>query len=179
VAESGGPKMVDNIQVVHIGGVVVSRNPDDILVSYGLGSCVVVCLYDPMAKVGGMLHALLPTFPNNSRRSGSPAKYVDQGVPLLVESMLAQGARRIWMKSRLCGGAQMLHAQALITKPGPNGRLNVGQRNVQAAEAALRAAGIRLHAQATGGSAGRTIRLYLADGRVTVKTLGKGEQVLA
>jgi len=169
---------VSNSRVVRIGEFVVSNDPNDVLVAYGLGSCVVVCLYDPMANVGGMLHALLPTAQNENQLAVNPAKFVDQGVPLLLDAVLKQGARRIWLKSSLCGGAQLFNNHLMHNKPGDNGHLNIGQRNVLAAHEALKAAGIRLHAQATGGSAGRTVRLYLADGRTTVKTLGKGEEIL-
>lgn len=163
--------MVGNVRVVLIGEMLVSNAPDDVLVAFGLGSCVAVCLYDPMAQVGGMLHALLPAMPTGGKPAGSPAIFADQGVPMLIDSLLKLGAKRAWMVAKLCGGAWMLNA------PGLDGRLDVGPLNVRAVEAALRAADIRIQAQATGGNVGRTVRLYLADGKVTVKTL-RGEQVL-
>jgi chemotaxis protein CheD len=170
--------VVEKLRTVHIGDVVASKDSDDVLVAYGLGSCVVICLYDPMAKVGAMLHALLPTTPDAGRFAGKPAKYVDQGVPLLVNAYLKLGARRIWTVAKMCGGAQMLEAASLRAMSGLDGHLNVGDRNVLAAQKALRSSGLRLKAQATGGRAGRTVKLHLASGEVTVKTLGNGLQVL-
>lgn len=157
------------IHVVSIGEMAVSDAPDDVLVAYGLGSCVAVCLYDPWAKVGGMLHALLPTA--NERARGNPNKFVDQGVPRLMDSLLKLGANRVRLEAKVCGGAQMLTAPTFD-------RLNIGKLNVLAAERALQAASLQIQARATDGHIGRTMRLYVADGKVMVRTLEHGEQVL-
>jgi len=174
--------VAENLRVVYIGEMVVSDARDDVLVAYGLGSCLAVCLYDPFAKVGGMLHALLPTMPNGEPATrvsspptgshGKPTKYLDQGVPLLIEALVKLGARRIYLTAKLCGGSQML------SRIGANNHLNIGELNVLAAEAVLHAAHIRIQARATGGHSGRTVKLYLANGLVMVKTLYEGEQVL-
>ena len=172
--------MADNTRAVPIGKIVTSDAAGDVLVAYGLGSCVAICLYDPVARVGGMLHALLPAAPNNPRRNrnasvpAASAKFVDQGVSLLIESLLKLGARRTRLTAQLCGGAQVLSA------PGFEGQmtLNIGERNVRAAENALKVAGIRIRVREIGGRMGRTVRLYIADGRVTAKSLGQGERVL-
>ncbi|MBN1890865.1 MAG: chemotaxis protein CheD [Thermoflexales bacterium] len=161
--------MTENTHPVFIGEIVTSNAPDDVLVAYGLGSCVAVCLYDVQARVGGMLHALLPTA-NGNGRSGKPTKYVDQGVPLLVETLLSLGAKRHRLAATLCGGAWMLNGS------GDSGQKHIGALNVQAAQAALHAERIRVKAHATGGSTGRTVRLILADGTVMVKMMGEGER---
>ena len=178
-----GSKFVSNLQqwkirpinkyAVFSGEMRTISASDDVLVAYGLGSCVAICLYDPVAQVGGMLHALLPTAANENHRSkGSPTKFVDLGMPLLIESLLKLGATHNQLMAYLCGGAWMLIA------PGFDDSLNIGERNVQAAEAALQAAGLRIRARATGGHIGRTVRLYIATGQVTVKTLEQGERAL-
>ncbi len=165
--------MTENIQSVAIGKIVASGAPDNVLVAYGIGSCVAVCLYDPVARVGGVLHALLPTAPGaNGQNKGNSAKFVDQGTPLLVEALLKLGARRSRLIAYLCGGARVLSALDL------DDFLNIGERNVLAAESALRTEHIRVQARATGGRIGRTVRLYVVDGRVTVKSLKHGEQAL-
>lgn len=164
--------MSKNVRTVSIGEMIVSDISNDMLVAYGLGSCVAVCLYDPLVQVGGMLHALLPTTPNGSGANSPPAKFVDQGVPLLINSMVSLGARRTRLTVQLCGGAQML------TAPGFKDSLNIGKRNVLAAETALQVAGLRIQAQAIGGNIGRTVKLYISNGQVTVKTLGQGEKTL-
>ena len=162
----------NNLRAVAIGQVVTSDVPDEVLVAYGLGSCVAVCLYDPAARVGGMLHALLPTAPDRDKAADSRAKFVDEGVPLLIEELAKLGARRHRLITQLCGGANVL------STPGLDGVLNIGKRNVLAAETALQAAGLQVRAQATGGKIGRTAKLYIANGQLTVRSLGQTEQVL-
>lgn len=152
-----------------MGEMWVSNNPDDILVAYGLGSCVAICLYDPLAKVGGLLHALLP---DNSNRPGKATKFVQPGTDTLIAAMLKRGARRHGLIAYLCGGAKMIIA------PGFENTLNIGSRNIAAAKQALQSARIRLRAEETGGNIGRTVRLYINRGRVTVKTLKDGEKTL-
>jgi chemotaxis protein CheD len=152
--------------------MVVSANPNDVLVIYGLGSCVAVCLYDPVAQVGGVLHALLPNRNESSNQTGHPTKFVAEGVPSLVEAMLSLGARSNRLVAHLCGGAQML------TRPEFGDLMNIGKRNVLAAEAALQASGLKIRARTTGGKAGRTVKLYIASGQVTVKTLRQKERIL-
>ena len=165
----------NNLHAVPIGEIVISEDPEDVLVAYGLGSCVAVCLYDPVARVGGMLHALLPTAPSNNGRgnSGKPTKFVDQGTPLLIEALMRLGARRSRLIAQLCGGAKVLSA------PGfEESELSIGKRNVLAVESTLHAVGVPIRARRTGGCVGRTVRFYLANGQVTVKSLGQEEQVL-
>ncbi|MCP4537023.1 MAG: chemotaxis protein CheD [Chloroflexi bacterium] len=169
--------MADNIRAVPIGEIVTSDAAGDVLVAYGLGSCIAVCLYDPVTKVGGMLHALLPKTHNNlkdARTLPPSAKFVHQGVPMLIESLVKLGARRSRLTAQLCGGAQVLSAPGFEKE----NILSIGKRNIQAAESALKTAGIWIKAQDTGGNFGRTVRLYIANGQVTVKSLGQKEQIL-
>ena len=164
--------MSENLRAVAIGEMVVSDVPDDVLIAYGLGSCVAVCLYDPVARVGGMLHALLPAAFDGNRPKDKHTKFVDRGVPLLINALMQAGARRTRLIAQLCGGAQVLSV------PGFNSSLDIGERNVLAAEATLQAAGLPVRAQATGGHIGRTVKLYIASGQVTARSLGKTEQLL-
>jgi chemotaxis protein CheD len=164
--------MAENLRTANIGEIVASSSPDDVLVAYGLGSCVAVCLFDPVARVGGMLHALLPAALNGNGANGTPTKFVDRGVPLLIDSVVKLGAEQRRLIARLCGGAHVL------TAPGFDDALNIGSRNVLAAEQALQAAKVRIQAQATGGHVGRTVKLYVASGQVIVKSLGQEEEAI-
>ena len=166
--------MAENIHSISIGGIAVSASAADVLVAYGLGSCVAICLYDPVAHIGGMLHALLPSAPSQNGKNPAPsAKFVDQGTPLLIEALVALGAKRSRLSAQLCGGAQVLSA------PGfEEGGLHIGRRNVLAAESALGNARIPIKAQRTGGRVGRTVRFYIATGQVTVRSLGQKEETL-
>ncbi|MCX7680734.1 MAG: chemotaxis protein CheD [Anaerolineae bacterium] len=159
-------------RTVPIGSIVVSKTPGDVLVAYGLGSCVAVCLYDPVAKVGGMLHALLPSdLADHSSGNHLSPKFVDQGIQLLLDELERYGAKKRRLIAQLCGGAQVLQANGFD-------HMNIGSRNVDVAEAMLSQEGIRVAAQDTGGSSGRTVRLFIADGRVVVKDLVRGERIL-
>ncbi|MBN1875193.1 MAG: chemotaxis protein CheD [Anaerolineae bacterium] len=160
--------MIENIRPVRISDMMVSNHPADVLVAYGLGSCVGVCLYDPVARVGGMLHALLPTM-TAGHTEGMLTKFVDHGIPLLLTAMFDLGAMRYRLAAYLCGGASLLLGENFTDV------LNIGERNVLMARSVLRAKGIPIKAEATGGSMGRTVRLYIATGLVTVKTMGRRE----
>ena len=150
----------------------VSADPNDVLVVYGLGSCVAVCLYDPVTRAGGMLHALLPTTASNNGTNVNPAKFVDRGIPLLIDSLVNLGAKPTRLIAKLSGGAQ------IVTAPGFNEMFYIGRRNVEMAELALQAAGVKVTARAIGGSVGRTVKLYIADGRVTIRTLKDKKETL-
>jgi chemotaxis protein CheD len=166
--------MTENLQTVPIGEMMTSADPDDVLVVYGLGSCVVICLYDPVAKVGGMLHALLPGPTWGRKNKGKPTRFVSQGVPLLIEALAALGAKPGRLEAQLCGGAQVAMRSAFNN----HNPLNIGERNLQAARLALQAADLKMKAEATGGEIGRTVKLHIANGQVTIKTLGQQETVL-
>jgi chemotaxis protein CheD len=173
--------VVNNLRAVPIGETFVSRDADDVLVAYGLGSCVAVCLYDPVARVGGMLHALLPTPLDNPMEAKSTldpatysAKFVDQGISLLTNSLAELGGKRTRLIAHVYGGAQAM------TAPGSEeeGKLNIGERNVQAAKRILKAKGIWIKTQDTGGCTGRTVKFYIATGQVSVSTPGQEERFL-
>jgi chemotaxis protein CheD len=129
-------------------------------------------MYDATAGIGGMIHSLLPKSSGNNSSESTTAKFVDQGVPLLIDAVTKAGANRGRLDVYVCGGAQMLSA------PGFKNSLNIGERNAEAAQRVLTAAGFRIKVQDTGGNSGRTVRLRVDTGEITVKTLGQGEKVL-
>ncbi|MCB0208484.1 MAG: chemotaxis protein CheD [Anaerolineae bacterium] len=164
--------MAENFRAISIGEMIVSSTPNDVLVAYGLGSCVAICLYDPVTKVGGMLHALLPHANNQAKDYDVPAKFVDSGLPLLLKSVVQQRGEHNRLIVYLCGGAQ------LISAPNFSDMLKIGQRNVEAAHTALKTARLNIKSQDTGGNAGRTVKLHIDTGQITVKSLGRGERRL-
>ncbi len=87
--------MSEKYRQVSIGQIVSSADVDEVLVVYGLGSCVAVCMYDPHIRAGAILHALLPTLSYHTVNSQSIllTKYVDQGIPLLIEVLSSLGMR--------------------------------------------------------------------------------------
>ncbi len=152
-----------------LGELVVSKKVTDVLVAYGLGSCVGVTVYDPVAKVGAMLHAMLPLHRNGD---ANRTKFVDTGIATMLEQVERLGAKRSRLICRMAGGAQML------TAPGFNNVFNIGDQNAEQARKALKKERVRLRAEETGGHAGRTVKLHIANGRVTMRTMGQEEKDL-
>ena len=143
---------------------------DTILSTIGLGSCVAIAIYDPATRIGGLAHILLPA-EGLSRDSSTPAKFPGTAVPMLLSEMRKLGAHGPF-SARLVGGSSMFGT--LLPASG----INMGERNVAASRQALARAGVTLEAQDVGGDHGRSVYFRLADGRVTVRSLKKGDLVL-
>lgn len=141
------------------------------VISYGLGSCIGISLYDPQLKVGGLLHIMLPDS-TQARGSDNPAKFADTGLPLMLKDVLALGASKARLVAKIAGGAQMF-AFANATDV-----MRVGARNAEAAKKMLKDLGIKLIAEDTGGTYGRTVSINLDNGDYIVKTVNKGESVI-
>lgn len=143
---------------------------DAVLATIGLGSCVAIVLYDEASRVGGLAHILLPS-EGMSRDVQNRAKFPATAVPLLLEQMRSRGSRGP-ITARIAGGASMFGALL------PSGGINMGERNVDATRRVLDEARLPLVGQDTGGDYGRSIYLYVRDGRMLVKSLAKGNRVL-
>ncbi|ADB58421.1 chemotaxis protein CheD [Archaeoglobus profundus] len=143
--------------LVGIGEFRVAKG-NFILKTIGLGSCVGVALYDPIAKVGGLAHVVLPQS-NGLKRS---AKYADQAIEIMVESMERLGARRRNLIAKMAGGAQ-------IFKHMTHENLRIGDRNVDVVKKQLENFGIRLVSEDVGGSIGRSVYFYVIDGKMLVR----------
>jgi chemotaxis protein CheD len=141
------------------------------LTTIGLGSCVAIVLHDPMARVGGMAHVLLPSETMAQDRSNR-AKFPSTAVPVLVERMKAVGAREGRIVAKIVGGAAMF--ASLV----PAGALQMGERNVLATRQALELAGIPLVAADVGGGHGRSVFFHIASGELQVRSLSKGNVLL-
>lgn len=139
---------------------------DRTLVTLGLGSCVAILLHVPPRRAGALAHVLLPD-EALSRDTSNRAKFATTAVPLLIEQLAAFGAPA-GTTARLVGGARMF-AQLL-----PQGGINMGERNVVAARAALAAAGIPVVAEDTGGEHGRSVYFHVGTGRVTIRSVKAG-----
>jgi len=139
------------------------------LISYGLGSCVGVTLYDSSMKVGGLLHIMLPDS-TQARSNENPAKFADTGIPLMLKEIIALGAVRSRVVAKIAGGSQMFKfANATDI-------MRVGERNSQAVKVVLKDLNIRIIADDTGGNYGRTVELQLDTGVYRIKTIDKGEK---
>lgn len=159
--------MQDSV-AVGLGECKVSRNIEEVLAAYGLGSCVGIGMYDPQLRLAGLLHAVLPISPNGvAERS---AKYVTSGIEILLDEMIKAGAIPSRIIVRMAGGANML------TAPGFSKTFNIGTRNVETAHEVLKQHRLRLVSEEVGGTIGRTVRFYVYDGRMTIRTVGNQER---
>jgi len=154
--------------MARMGEYVASATAGDVLVSLGLGSCIGLALIDRRSGVCGLAHVVLPS--GTPRPGESPGKWANTAVPALLEEMAALGARSPRMEALLVGGASMFAAVS--------GALEVGSRNEAAVRDELRRRRIPVLSAATGGSRGRTIKVYVDGGRVAVREAGATETTL-
>jgi len=139
-----------------------------IITTLGLGSCVGVALYDPVKKVAGLAHIMLPSS-QQARNYSNIAKFADTAIVKLVQDMLALGAEKSRLIAKLAGGAQMFSFV-----DGSSEMLRIGARNVAAAKEVLNSLKIPIISEDTGGNYGRTIEIHSEDGKLKIKTIGHG-----
>ncbi len=154
---------------VGMGELAISKEGTDMLTCIGLGSCIALCAYDPIVRIGGMAHMLLPSSKNRGEGNGSLVKYIDNGVPLLINRMMKYGARRVNLIVKIAGGAKMLSI------PGGSSFLDVGQRNIAEIKAVLARENLIISGADLGGSFGRTVQFFVGTGRVTVRAVNGRE----
>ncbi|HLH65898.1 MAG TPA: chemotaxis protein CheD [Solirubrobacteraceae bacterium] len=145
---------------VRMGEIAVAGGAEE-LVALGLGSCIGLAIVDWRAGVAGLAHVVLP---HSGGRAQQPGRFADTAVPALVSALRGAGASPRRLRAVIAGGAQMFRSSA---------SLDVGARNDRAVREALCAARITLGAARTGGAQGRTLRVSLAEGLVTVRVAGE------
>jgi chemotaxis protein CheD len=156
--------------LVGIGDCKVSDDPDEVLVTHALGSCIALLIHDPVAKVAGLLHYVLPESSLDPKRAMSrPYVFADTGIPLLFSDACRLGAVTSRLIVMAVGGAQMLDA---------NETFNIGRRNHVALHEILREAGIALHHEQIGGSSSRTVKIEVANGRIHLRVHGQTERII-
>lgn len=159
------------IHTVGIAEVRFSTAPDDEIVTHALGSCLGIVVYDPVAMVGGMLHVMLPLSTiDPSKARANPAMFVDTGVPKLFMESYKLGAKKERLVVSVAGGAAV----------GASERgdfFEIGKRNMIMLRKLLWKNGVILKASDVAGSVSRQMRLFMGDGRVTVRAEG-AESVL-
>jgi chemotaxis protein CheD len=158
--------------IVGVGDMAVSNQPAATLSTYALGSCVAVTAYDPVLKVGGILHLMLPESKISADKAASqPAMFADTGLPFFFHQLTIFRAEAGRLRIHLAGGASVI---------GGSDPFRIGERNVQATLAILARMGIRVHNADLRGTVNRMVQLELATGRLTLKTPhGQGEFSLA
>jgi chemotaxis protein CheD len=138
-----------------------------VLSTLGLGSCVGIILYDPIKKIAGLAHIMLPDS-NNVSNNINKAKFADTAIIELINEMEKKGAKKERLVSKIAGGAQMFEFK------GKTDLMRIGERNVEAVKKNLKKFNINLIAEDTGGNYGRTIEFDSNTGKLYIKTIGQG-----
>lgn len=156
--------------VVGMADMQVTNDPEAILITYALGSCIGVTLYDPWAKVGGLLHFMLPESKlDRQKAQAKPCMFADTGIPPLFQEAYRLGAEKKRLQVKVVGGSQIMD---------DSGFFNIGKRNYIALRKIFWTNNVLLQAEDVGGNVNRTLRLEMKSGRVWVKTSGNGEKEL-
>lgn len=139
------------------------------LVTYALGSCIGICLYDSVIKLGALIHIMLPINLETGRKN--VMKYADTAIRETLKQMEAKGAKRARITAKIVGGAKMFEDNG-----GSLG--NIGQRNVESVRLNLKKEGIRILKEDVGGSVARTLLFDVTSGLGCVRSYGRQELII-
>ncbi|MEZ5063424.1 MAG: chemotaxis protein CheD [bacterium] len=154
-----------NLITVDIADIRVSKDPASVIVTYALGSCVAVIVHDPIRRIGGMIHYMLPlaqTAPDKAR--GNPAMFADTGIPVLFRSVYELGCRKEDLVVKVAGGGSLYDDK---------GTFEIGRRNYVVLRKMFWKTGVMIAAEDVGGSKSRTVRLNVGTGQVVVRSQGE------
>ena len=153
--------LLPTTKTVGVADCATSANPDETLATYALGSCIAVVMYDPVARIGGLLHYLLPDCSMDTTRGReNPFLYADSGIPELLNRCIQLGAQKRRIVVYAAGGASVLN---------DGGLFNIGHRNHVSLRKALWKAGLLIQAEAVGGNVSRSVRLEVGTGKVWIR----------
>lgn len=158
-----------NIINVGMSQIEVSAIQDTILLAPGLGSCIGLAIYDPVKKIAGMAHIVLPDSEKVAKDSEPLGKYANTAVPELFKKLLSLGANKKDFIIKIAGGSQMFNFKQ------ESNVLNIGTRNIIAVKTALTKEGAIILKADTGGNKGRTFKLDAKTGKFSVKIIGQDE----
>jgi len=155
---------------VPLGSYLLAESPA-ILACHGVGSCVVVALYDGQAKLAAVAHIMLPGR-SDGGKSALSAQYSDQAIEGMVEELAGRGCLRARLVAKVAGGAQMFLFSSLLVEESP------GKRNVEAVGRKLNELGIPLVASDVGKNFGRTVEFHTDSGQMIIRTICDGTRVI-
>ncbi len=157
--------------VVGIADRKISANADDSLITFALGSCLGIAIYDPLARVGALLHIMLPDSAIDPvKAQQNPWMFVDTGFPKMLDECLAAGARNDRLILKVAGGA-CAHGNA------EEDYFQIGKRNFVMLRKILWERGILIKAHDVGGSVSRTMSLEIGNGEVQLRINGVAKNI--
>ena len=160
--------MADKL-IVGIADMKMAKG-DGMLVTYALGSCIGICLYDPLPKLGALVHIMLPLNLETGRTH--PLKYADTGIRDTLRQMVLRGANKSRITAKIAGGAKMFDVS------GSSSLGNIGQRNIESVRIVLKKEGVRLLKEDVGGFVARTLLFDVSNGIGCVRSYGKPEIII-
>lgn len=157
------------VHTVGIAEMMVAQGNGESLITYSLGSCVGITLYDPVLQVGGLVHCMLPMSKlDKEKAQKKPCMFTDTGIMKLLESMYELGVKRQNLVAKVAGGGSPLKT---------NNTFNIGDRNVVVLRKMLWKNNILIAAEDVGGTKPRTMTLCIASGVTTIKFGGYEEEL--
>ncbi|MBI3658733.1 MAG: chemotaxis protein CheD [Acidobacteria bacterium] len=152
--------------IVGVADMKISSGSDDVIITYALGSCLGITIHDPVARVGGMLHVMLPLSTIDPAKAvANPCMFVDSGVPKLFIDAYKAGAKKERLVVKVAGGACLRGVEE-------NDHFQIGKRNMLMLKKLLWKNGVLLQGDDVGGNPSRTMALTIGTGEVTVKSKG-------
>ena len=160
-------------EIIKVGmaDLKICKAPDG-LITLGLGSCVGIAIRDPLTKIGGLVHIMLPDSKAIVNNNGVKEKFADTGIEELVQQMVALGANRNRLVAKIEGGATMFQLQ------GRSDIMKIGERNIQASIDKLNEMNIALLSQDTGDNYGRTVTFYPESGEFHIRAIGRDNKII-
>ncbi len=155
---------------VGMADIRIAKAPD-VLAVYGVGSCVIVAMYDPKSTIGGLAHVILPDSSGVAPERLNPKKFADTAVPLLFQTLSHAGIFKGSLWAKVIGGAEMF-------PPTEDFSLNIGKKNTAAVHDALKKLGVPVLAEDTGGTVGRSLEMRLDSGKIALTVLGESVREL-
>jgi chemotaxis protein CheD len=158
-------KRITLLLVVGISDLIISTEPDDVLVTYSLGSCAGITLYDSRLMIGGLIHCMLPLSSTDLKKAeSSPFMFVDTGLQLMLQKLFDMGATKGSLVAKVAGAASILD---------PHDYFKIGQRNYTTARKLLWKNNILIKGEDVGGNKARTMYLYMKTGETRIRSAGE------
>lgn len=152
---------------VKLAEMKFSNQIDDVLIAHGLGACIALAIYDPVSRLAGIIHIVMPSSDVQSSNE-HPFRFADTGIPLFLKEFMKQGGNFSTCKISLAGGASI----------ASNDMFNIGFLNISAVKRALSKFNLSISSEDVGGSDGRTMTIDIKKGLITSKIFGSTERVL-
>ncbi len=155
--------------IVGVADMRYSNQPDDVIITYSLGSCIGLTLYDTAMRIGGLVHCMLPLSKIDAAKAeANPFMFIDSGVSAILQTLFDMGAQRRTLVAKVAGGAQIMDDK---------GMFNIGERNNTVVRKMLWKNNILISGEDVGGSSPRTMSLDLATGKTVLKIAGAEREI--